>query len=60
MSIYLASELGDSTLMAPSTAGSMLAAWLASRIGRRKGYGLVRLLFLAVGGILGVKLAMGW
>jgi hypothetical protein len=59
LSIYIASGLGNSRLMLPSTAGSMLGAWFGSRIGRRKGYGLVRALFLAVGGVLGVKLALG-
>jgi len=60
VSIYIASGLGDSRLMLPSTAGSMLGAYFGSRLGRRKGYGLVRALFLAVGGVLGVKLALGW
>ena len=60
VSIYIASGLGDSRLMLPSTAGSMLGAYFGSRIGRRKGYALVRALFLTVGGVLGVKLALGW
>lgn len=60
VSIYIAAGLADSRLMVPSTAGSMLGAYFGSRIGRRKGYGLVRALFLTVGGALGVKLALGW
>lgn len=60
VSIYIASGLGNSRLMLPSTAGSMLGAYFGSRIGRRKGYGLVRVLFLTLGGILGMKLAFGW
>jgi uncharacterized membrane protein YfcA len=60
VSIYIASGLGNSRLMLPSTAGSMLGAYFGSRIGRHKGYGLVRALFLAVGGVLGLKLVLGW
>ncbi len=60
VSIYIASGLGNSRLMLPSTAGSMLGAYFGSRIGRRKGYGLVRVLFLTLGGILGMKLALCW
>jgi uncharacterized membrane protein YfcA len=56
VSIYIASGLGNSRLMLPSTAGSMLGAYFGSRIGRHKGYGLVRALFLAVGGVLGLTL----
>ncbi len=59
-SIYIASGLGDSRLMLPSTAGSMLGAYFGSRLGRSRGYGLVRVLFLTMGGVLGVKLALGW
>ena len=60
VSIYIASGLGNSRLMLPSTVGSMLGAYFGSRIGRRKGYGLVRVLFLTLGGILGMKLVLGW
>jgi hypothetical protein len=60
VSIYSAAGFADSSLMVPSTAGSVLGAYIGSRIGRRKGYGLVRALFLAIGGALGVKLALGW
>ena len=58
--IYIAAGFADSSLMLPSTAGSVLGAYIGSRIGRRKGYGLVRALFLTIGGALGVKLALGW
>lgn len=60
VAVYTAAGYADSRLMLPSTAGSMLGAYLGSRLGRRRGYGLVRALFLAVGGVLGVKLALGW
>ena len=59
VTIYMIAGFADSRLMAPSTAGSMLGAYLGSRIGRRKGFGMVRALFLIVGGALGVKLALG-
>jgi uncharacterized membrane protein YfcA len=60
VTIYCAAGYADSSLMVPSTAGSVLGAYIGSRIGRRKGYGLVRVLFLILGGALGVKLALGW
>ena len=60
VTIYCAAGFADSSLMVPSTAGSVLGAYIGSRIGRRKGYGLVRVLFLILGGALGVKLALGW
>ena len=60
VSIYSAAGFADSRLMVPSTAGSMLGAYIGSRIGRRKGYGLVRAMFLTLGGVLGAKLALGW
>ena len=46
--------------MVPSSVGSVLGAYIGSRLGRRKGYGLVRTLFLILGGTLGMKLALGW
>lgn len=60
VSVYSAAGFADSSLMVPSTAGSMLGAYIGSRIGRRKGYGFVRVLFLTSGGVLGLKLALGW
>ena len=60
VSVYSATGFADSGLMVPSTAGSVLGAHIGSRIGRRKGYGLVRALFLTLGGVLGAKLALGW
>ena len=60
VAIYTAAGFADSRLMVPSTAGSMLGAYIGSRVGRRTGYGLVRALFLALGGVLGLKLALGW
>ena len=60
VSVYSATGFADSGLMVPSTAGSVLGAHIGSRIGRRKGHGLVRALFLTLGGVLGAKLALGW
>lgn len=60
VAIYTAAGFADGRLMVPSTAGSMLGAYFGSRMGRRQGHGLVRVLFLTVGGALGLKLALGW
>ena len=60
VAIYTSAGLADSRLMIPSTAGSMLGAYFGSRLGRRKGHELVRILFLTVGGVLGLKLALDW
>jgi uncharacterized protein len=60
VAIYASAGFGDSRLMVPSTAGSMLGAYFGSRLGRKSGYRLVRTLFLTVGGALGLKLALGW
>ncbi|BCS52932.1 UPF0721 transmembrane protein [Geobacter sp. SVR] len=58
--IFISAGFADARLMIPSTAGAVLGAYCGSRLGRSKGYGFVRVLFLTVGGILGVKLALGW
>lgn len=60
VAIYSAAGLADGRLMVPSTIGSMLGAYLGSRIGRHKGHQWVRGLFVLLGGMLGVKLVMGW
>jgi uncharacterized membrane protein YfcA len=60
VAIYTSAGLADTRLMLPYTAGSMLGAYFGSRLGRRKGYGLVRTLFLLLGCMLGLKLALGW
>jgi uncharacterized membrane protein YfcA len=60
VAIYISAGFADIRLMVPSSAGSMLGAYLGSRTGRRKGYRLVRTLFLTLGGVLGLKLALGW
>ncbi|KAB0665082.1 sulfite exporter TauE/SafE family protein [Oryzomonas japonica] len=60
VAVYAGAGFADRRLMIPSTAGSMLGAYLGSRVGRRTGYRLVRTLFLALGGVLGLKLALGW
>jgi len=59
VAVYCAAGLADSSLMAPSTAGSILGAYIGSRIGRRKGHSLVRALFVILGGVLGLKMALG-
>jgi uncharacterized protein len=60
VAVYTSAGLANARLMVPSTAGSMLGAYLGSLLGRRNGHGLVRALFLTVGGVLGMKLALGW
>ncbi|MFA5072958.1 MAG: sulfite exporter TauE/SafE family protein [Nitrospirota bacterium] len=57
--IYISSGYGDSNLMIPSTIGSVLGAYIGSHIGRKKGHGFVRVFFLVLGGILGLKLVLG-
>ncbi|HJV36330.1 MAG TPA: sulfite exporter TauE/SafE family protein [Geomonas sp.] len=59
VSIYSAAGLANLTLMLPSTAGSVIGAYCGSRIGRSKGHGWVRLLFVVLGGVLGLKLMWG-
>jgi len=58
--IYAAAGLGNASLMIPSTLGSVLGAYLGSRIGRNQGQRIVRPLFVVLGGVLGLKLALGW
>jgi uncharacterized protein len=60
VAIYTNAGFADGRLMLPSTAGSVLGAYLGSRLGRSRGHGLVRALFLLLGGVLGTKLALGW
>lgn len=58
-SIYIGEGHGSLSLMLPSTLGSLAGAWIGSRIGRRRGAGFVRALFIALGGMLGLKLVFG-
>ncbi|GFO68005.1 UPF0721 transmembrane protein [Geomonas limicola] len=58
--IYSAAGLGNASLMIPSTLGSVLGAYLGSRIGRKQGHRIVRPMFILLGGVLGLKLALGW
>ena len=60
VAIFTAAGFADSRLMIPSTFGAMAGAYLGSRLGRARGYGLVRALFLTLGGALGLKLVLGW
>lgn len=59
VAVYACAGLADASLMLPSTAGSVLGAYLGSRIGRRQGHSLVRAVFLILGGVLGFKLVLG-
>jgi len=58
--IYTKAGLSDARLMLPSTLGSVIGAYLGSRIGRGKGHRLVRPMFIVLGGTLGLKLALGY
>jgi uncharacterized membrane protein YfcA len=60
VAVYSAAGLADSSLMVPSTVGSVLGAYIGSRLGRRKGHAFVRALFMVLGGVLGVKMVLGW
>jgi uncharacterized membrane protein YfcA len=59
VAVYSAAGLADSSLMIPSTVGSMLGAYIGSRLGRRKGHAFVRDLFMVLGGVLGLKMVLG-
>jgi uncharacterized protein len=60
VAIYTSAGIVDGSLMLPSTCGSVLGAFFGSRLGRSRGHGLVRTVFLILGGALGMKLALGW
>lgn len=60
VTIFTTAGFADSRLMIPSTAGAMAGAYVGSRLGRARGHGLVRALFLILGGVLGLKLVLGW
>lgn len=56
--IYIRAGNWDLSLMVPAAAGSLAGAALGSRIGTRKGGPFVKSLFIAVGGVLGIKLLL--
>ncbi|TSK06847.1 MAG: sulfite exporter TauE/SafE family protein [Geobacter sp.] len=60
VAVYSAAGFADARLMLPSTVGSVFGAYLGSRLGRHKGHDWVRGLFVLLGGVLGLKLALGW
>ena len=58
--LYLAGDNGDLSLIIPSSLGAVVGASLGSSIGRKRGAGFVRIVFISLGGILGLKLALGY
>ena len=57
--LYLRGGYGELNLIVPSAVGAVAGAYLGSAIGSRKGAGFVKLLFVSLGGFLGLKLALG-
>lgn len=57
--LFLSWGYGDFSLIFPSSIGGILGAHLGSLIGKRKGSRFVKYAFVVVGGILGLKLALG-
>lgn len=49
----------DLPVMVAAVAGSLIGAWLGSKLGKLKGNSFIRLVFLIVGLVLGVKLLLG-
>ena len=49
----------DWPIMASAVAGSLIGAWLGSKLGKLKGNAFIRLVFLIVGVVLGLKLLLG-
>ncbi len=58
--LYISGGYWNLSLMLPAVVGSVLGAQLGSRIGRRRGATFVKRIFIAIGGILGLKLALGF
>jgi uncharacterized membrane protein YfcA len=56
---YLAHGYGDLAMIVPATLGGAAGGYLGSRMGRARGAGFVRGLFLVVGAGLGLKLVFG-
>lgn len=59
-SLYVIHGYGSLDLIIPSSIGSLAGAYLGSLIGRSKGSQFVKYLFVALGGVLGLKLAIGF
>lgn len=57
--IYLNEGFGDWCLIIPSALAGVSGAYIGSRIGSKRGPRFIRKLFLIVGSILGLKLALG-
>ena len=49
----------DLAIMAPAVVGSVAGAYIGSKYARDKGNRFIKLLFVVVGGILGLKLLLG-
>lgn len=58
--LYFKAGHFDYALLVPSTIGGILGAYVGSLIGSRKGSKFVRLVFLSLGSVLGLKLALGF
>jgi uncharacterized membrane protein YfcA len=54
--LYLKRGFGDMALILPSTIGGVIGAYVGSLIGRRKGSKFIRLVFMIIGAMLGLKL----
>lgn len=58
--LYLLHGFGDSSLILPSSIGAVGGAYVGSAIGRKRGSSFVKHAFVALGGLLGLKLLAGW
>jgi len=58
--IYVTSGHYDLKLIIPGLSGSVLGAALGSRLGKKHGSKFVKNIFMAIGGILGLKLLLGF
>ncbi|MBK9772520.1 MAG: sulfite exporter TauE/SafE family protein [Candidatus Obscuribacter sp.] len=59
-SIYVASGHYDLKLILPAICGSVLGASVGSRLGKKHGSKFVKNIFMAIGGLLGLKLLLGF
>ncbi len=57
--ILLRLGFADWDLIIPSSLGGLVGAYCGSRIGSKKGSAFVKCVFVLVGGVLGLKLALG-
>lgn len=56
--LFLHWGFGDMELIVPSSLGSLMGAYLGSLIGQRKGARFVKVIFISLGGLLGLKLLL--